>query len=77
MNASETAIDGLVAQEANSLASCISRGQEPDSYADIVDKLRALVEKLPPERREFWANEIAVMGVTLIPKAKAKAKAEK
>ena len=69
MNSAELAIDGLAAQEMESLAACVSRGQEPSSYADIIDKLRGHVLKLPAERQNFWSEQCAVIGVTLIPKS--------
>jgi len=67
MNASQQAIDGLAAQECESLASCVGRGQSPETYADIVVKLRGHCEKLPASRREFWVEECAAFGVTLFP----------
>jgi hypothetical protein len=70
VNASELAIDGLAAQECESLASCIARGQEPASYADIVAKLRGHCDKLPLARKTFWAQQCASLGVTLFPQPK-------
>lgn len=67
MNASELAIDGLAAQEAESLAACISREQTPDTYADIVEKLRGHCASLPDYRKAFWAEQCAALGVTLFP----------
>lgn len=67
MNAADLAIDGLAAQECESLAACISRGQTPDSYADIIAKLRGHAERLPAERRAFWAEQCKALGVSLYP----------
>jgi hypothetical protein len=72
MTSADQAIDGLAAQECESLASCIARGQTPDTYADIVAKLRGHAEKLPIERRAFWTEQCTALGVTLFPpKAKS------
>lgn len=67
MTRDEEAIDGLAAQEAESLAACIARGQKPDTYADIVAKLRGHCEKLPPDRKRFWADQCKPLGVELFP----------
>lgn len=72
MNATELAIDGLALQELESLAACIARGQAPESYADIIFKLRGHAEKLPPERIAFWTEQASQLGVVLIPKSMAK-----
>ena len=68
MNATELAIDGLALQEMESLAACIARGQTPDSYADIVAKLKGHADKLPEVRRAFWTEQVRALGVTLYPK---------
>lgn len=68
MNASELATEGLLSQEIESLASCIAREQAPDSYQDIVDKVRGHVLKLPAERRVFWDEQVKTLGVVLFPK---------
>lgn len=65
MNASELAIDGLAAQECESLASCVARGQTPDSYEDIVAKLRGHCAKLPEPRQQFWDEQCKSLGVML------------
>jgi hypothetical protein len=70
MNATELAIEGLLSQEIESLASCVSRGQDPDSYKDIVEKIRGHAVKLPLERREMWAEQALSLGVTLFPQPK-------
>ena len=72
MNAIELAADLLAAQECESLAACVARGQVPESYADIVLKLRGHAEKLPPERLAFWTEQCKALGVTLFPKSTAK-----
>jgi hypothetical protein len=68
VNAAELAIDGLALQEMESLAACIARGQAPDTYADIVAKLRGHAKKLPPDRVAFWTEQAKQLGVTLYPK---------
>ena len=73
MNATEQAIDGLAAQECESLAACIARGQTPDTYADIVVKLRGHADKLPEDRRFFWSEQCRFLGVTLYPEPAKKA----
>jgi len=70
MNAADAATEGLLSQEIESLAGCIARGQEPDTYQDIVAKVRGHVEKLPAERREFWAEQVKTLGVVLFPPPK-------
>lgn len=72
MNATDLATDTLAAQECESLAACVARGQTPDTFADIIAKLRGHAEKLPPDRREFWSDQCKALGVTLIPKSMAK-----
>lgn len=67
MNAADLATEGLLSQEIESLAGCIARGQEPDTYQDIIAKVRGHAEKLPPERREFWAEQVKSLGVVLFP----------
>lgn len=67
MNAAELATEGLLSQEIESLASCIARGQSPDTYQDIVAKARAHIEKLPADRREFWTDQVKTLGVALFP----------
>lgn len=70
MNTAELATETLLSQEIESLAGCIARGQELDTYQDIVTKVRGHAEKLPAERREFWAEQVQTLGVTLFPKGK-------
>lgn len=65
MNAADLATEGLLSQEIESLAGCIARGQAPDTYQDIIEKVRGHVFKLSPERREFWAEQIKTLGVSL------------
>jgi hypothetical protein len=72
MNATELAIDGLAAQECESLAACVARGQTPDTYADIIFKLRGHAEKLPADRIAFWSDQCKALGVVLIPKSTSK-----
>lgn len=67
MNAADAATEGLLSQEIESLAGCIARGQEPDTYQDIVAKVRGHAEKLPAERRAFWAEQVKSLGVVLFP----------
>lgn len=67
MNAADAATEVLLSQEIESLAGCIARGQAPDTYQDIVDKVRGHATKLPPERREFWAEQVKTLGVVLFP----------
>ena len=67
MNASQLAAEVLAAQEVESLGACVARGQLPDSYQDIVQKIRGYVLQLPLERREMWAEQCQSLGVTLIP----------
>lgn len=71
MTRDEEAIDGLAAQEAESLAACIARGQTPESYADIVAKLRGHCAKLPLKRQMFWSEQCKTIGVDLFPQPKA------
>lgn len=72
MSAADAATEVLISQEIESLASCIARGQTPDTYQDIVEKVRGHALKLPAERRTFWADQVQSLGVTLIPKSVAK-----
>lgn len=65
MNAADAATEVLLSQEIESLAGCIARGQAPDTYQDIVEKVRGHASKLPPERREFWAEQVKTLGVVL------------
>lgn len=65
MNDSDAATEVLLSQEIESLAGCIARGQEPDTYQDIVEKVRGHVFKLSPQRREFWTEQIKTLGVSL------------
>lgn len=73
MTPTELAIDGLAAQECESLAACVARGQTPDSYADIVAKLKGHADKLPEGRRVFWTEQAKAIGVTLYPEPVSKA----
>lgn len=68
MNADQLAIDGLAVQEVESLGACIGRGQSPETYADIVEKVRGHVVKLPADRQKFWADQCRALGVELFPK---------
>ena len=70
MNAADAATEVLLSQEIESLAGCIARGQEPDTYQDIVEKVRGHASKLPAERREFWAEQVKSLGVVLFPPPK-------
>jgi hypothetical protein len=76
MNATEQSIDLLAAQECESLAACVSRGQAPESYADIVAKLRGHADKLSDGRRAFWTEQAKALGIDLYPKP-AKGKSSK
>lgn len=67
MNAAEQATDLLAAQEVDSLASCIARGQAPDTYQDIVGKVYGHLLKLPSERANFWAEQCRALGIELFP----------
>jgi hypothetical protein len=73
----QLATEGLAAQEAESLAACIARGQKPDTYQDILLKLRGHVEKLPPERRVVWEAQCVPLGVVLFPPPPKPAKSTK
>lgn len=68
MNATEQAFDVLAAQECESLAACIAREQAPDTYADIVAKLKGHADKLSDGRRAFWVEQCKALGVMLYPK---------
>lgn len=63
----QNATEVLLSQEIESLAGCIARGQEPDTYQDIIAKVRGHAQKLPAERREFWAQQVKTLGVDLFP----------
>jgi hypothetical protein len=67
MNADEVAIDGLTAQEVESLGSCVGRNQPAESYQDIVEKIRGHCEKLPDHRKQFWAEQCKLLGIELFP----------
>lgn len=67
MNSAELAIDGLAAQEAESLSACIARGQEPSSYADIIAKIRGHCLALPDDRKAYWVEWCKALGVELFP----------
>lgn len=77
MNAAEQSIDLLAAQECESLAACVARGQAPESYQDIIAKLRGHADKLPAARREFWAEQASHLGLTLYPKPPLRGKSTK
>lgn len=66
MNAADLATEGLLSQEIESLAGCIARGQELDTYQDIVAKICGHLEKLPQERRKFWQEQCATLGVQVL-----------
>jgi hypothetical protein len=76
MNAAEQSIDLLAAQECESLAACVSRGQAPESYQDIIVKIRGHLERLPAARRTYWTEWCQELGVALYPKP-AKGKSSK
>ena len=67
MNADQQSIDLLAAQECESLAGYIARGQSRESFEDIVVKLRSHADKLPDERKAFWADQAKALGVDLYP----------
>lgn len=67
MNTADAATEVLLSQEIESLAGCIARGQEPDTYQDIIAKVRGHAAKLPAARREFWAEQVKTLGVELFP----------
>lgn len=67
MSASDFATEVLAAQEIESLASCLARGQAPDTYQDIVVKIRAHVVKLSPARMTVFTEQVLALGVTLFP----------
>jgi len=67
MNTIEQSIDLLAAQECESLAACIARGQSADTYADIVAKLKGHADKLPVGRKLFWTEQAKALGVILYP----------
>jgi len=70
MNATELAIDGLAAQECESLAACVARGQTPDTYQDILEKIRGHADRLPAERKAFWSAWVRELGIVLYPPPK-------
>lgn len=70
MTPTEHGIDLLAAQECESLTACIARGQTPDTYQDIVAKLRGHCDKLSPARRAFWAEGCKTLGIDLYPQPK-------
>ncbi len=71
MNAADLAVDGLALQEFESLTACISRKQPPETYADVLEKLRGHVAKLPPSRQQFWAEQCREVNVDLhVPKSR-------
>jgi len=67
MNAAEQATDLLAAQECESLASCVARNQAPETYQDIIQKIRGHVDQLPADRKVFWTDWVREVGVTLYP----------
>ena len=67
MTPADHSIDLLAAQECESLTACLARGQTPDTYQDIVAKLRGHCDKLSSERRAFWAEGCKTLGVELYP----------
>lgn len=67
MTPEHSATEVLLSQEIESLAGCIARGQEPDTYQDIIAKMRGHAERLPAERRTFWAEQVKTLGVELFP----------
>jgi hypothetical protein len=77
MNAADQATEVLLSQEIESLAGCIARGQAPESYQDIVEKVRGHALKLPDDRKAFWADQVLPLGVTLFPQPKKAEKPEK
>jgi len=68
VNDADAATEVLLSQEIESLAGCIARGQTPDTYQDIVEKVRGHASKLPPERLAFWADQVKTLGIELFPK---------
>ena len=62
---STEAIEKLAWQEFDSLNGCISRGQAPESYADVLAKFKAHVANLPDDRANFWTAEARRIGVKL------------
>jgi hypothetical protein len=67
MNAADAATEVLLSQEIESLAGCVARDQPPDTYQDIVEKVRGHASKLPADRRDFWSEQVQSLGVTLFP----------
>ena len=65
MTPDELAIDGLASQEFDSLAACIARGQSPDSYQDIIEKIRGHLRNLPEHRREFWSQQCKALAIEI------------
>lgn len=57
----------LATQEIESLGACVGRNQPPDSYQDIVEKIRGHVLILPVESRPPFAAQCAALGVELFP----------
>lgn len=59
--------DLLAVQECESLGACIGRGQEPESYQDIIMKIRGHADKLPADRKAYWIDQCKALGVELYP----------
>lgn len=70
MNATELATEVLISQEIESLASCVHREQAPETYQDVVEKIRGHVRKLPTDRQQFWADQVLPLGAVLFPPPK-------
>lgn len=71
MNADQQNGDQLAAQECESLAACVARGQAAETFADIVDKIRGHADKLPADRKTYWTDQCKALGVTLYPQKKS------
>lgn len=57
----------LAWQEFDSLNGCVSRGQPPASYQDIIQKLEGHLVNVSEETREYWRSEVKRIGAVVIP----------
>lgn len=57
--------DALAEQDFNAIETCITRGDAPETYAEIIQRLRGNVAKLGFGRAGFWYRKAKAIGVDL------------
>jgi hypothetical protein len=56
----------LAWQEFDALNGCVSRGQPPESYQDIIKKLEGHLVSVSEETREYWRAEVRRIGAVVV-----------